>query len=1045
MRTLRVRLLGALQVEGCEPKALGRRQVRTLLKILALARCQPVSSDRLADCLWRDEPPARPANQLSVLASRLRAVVGADRVRQSDAGYTLLVDWLDVVALEEYAAEADSRRADGAFAAARAAAAAGLSLLRGPLCADEHDAPWVELERSAVDRLVNRLVETAASTALATGDWTGAADLAERMLAADPFDEAGLRILMESLAGSGRPASALAAYATTRGRLADELGVSPSPPTEALHEAILLGERRFDAAAETPVMARREHLPGRAASIAALDDLLDVAASGHGQVAMIEGEAGIGKSRLLEVWSAHAGDRARVVSVSCDELGRSLPLQPLLDAVGVLLRDPEAGRPDALLGPDIGVLGPLVGVLSEPADPTQLAALTDPGAGQSLLFAALFGVLRRQSENRALVLIIDDLHLADAATTAWVGQASRSLAGAPVMVVGSRRIEEAVPIRGVSTVSLGPLDLPAVTEIVGPERAPALLRRSGGHPLFLVELAAADKDVELPTTIRASVEDRCARAGPASTTLRIAATIGPQVDLDVLSAVTGDPSGRLLDHLEEGVRRRLLKEAGPGFAFTHGLVREALASSVSSSRAAYVHRQAARALGARPDADPLVVARHARLGGERAQASSLLVEAARLAVARFHYEDSLHLLDEAIALHDTATARLDRARVHSMLARHDLATADLRAATGLGAGTEALEVAAWSAHYQRRFDDALTLADRGAGEATDPELRASCLALGGWISLSTGDLVGAESRLERAVVSTPVGPGRLANTWLGWLRTYQSRPEESLRLVRLEPGTGLASYRFPNAYAQMAATMALATLGRVDEAMETLDAFSADVARMGADRWTARPINLRGWIVRNLGAFSEADELNQVAIEAARSIGMAEPLANGLLDLAAGRLLADDFDAATALLDEADEVSAVQHAFRWRHRLRGRLLRARLDLALGATERALATSDELAGEAAGLGLPRYEVQARLVGSLARHQGSDRVELGDIDILLSKLGDVAGLEAWWITAQIARTFGVEAWEQLARRRTATLARVAGPYAPSLERWAGRLIV
>ena len=179
------------------------------------------------------------------------------------------------------------------------------------------------------------------------------------------------------------------------------------------------------------------------------------------------------------------------------------------------------------------------------------------------------------------------------------------------------------------------------------------------------------------------------------------------------------------------------------------------------------------------------------------------------------------------------------------------------------------------------------------------------------------------------------GRGRLAETWLGWLRTYQSRSEETLTLVRPEPGTGLATYRFPNAYAQMAATMALATLGRVDEAMATLDTLSSDVARMGAQRWTARPVNLRGWIVRNLGGFSEADELNRAAIEAARPLGMAEPLANALLDLAAGRLLVDDLDGAAALLDEADHVGSVQHAFRWRHQLRGRLLRARLDLAAG--------------------------------------------------------------------------------------------------------------
>ena len=350
VRTLRVRLLGTLEIEGCDPKALGRRQVRTLLKVLALARGRPVAFDRLVDCLWGDDPPSRPASQLSVLASRLRGVVGSNRVHQSDAGYALVLDWLDLDALEVYAAEADRRLADGTVAAARAAASAGLSLLRGPLFADEPDAPWAGTERGVVDRLTARLCRTAASAALAGGDWASATELANGLLETDPFDEAGLRVLMEGLARSGRPASALATYGSMRQRLADELGVSPSEMTEALHTAILLGELADTAEPTTAPMDDGQALPGRAEVIRSLDALLDVVRAGRGQVALVEGEAGIGKSRLLQVWFAHVAGRARVVSVVCDELGRALPFQPLLDAVAVLLHDGAPRTPADVLG-----------------------------------------------------------------------------------------------------------------------------------------------------------------------------------------------------------------------------------------------------------------------------------------------------------------------------------------------------------------------------------------------------------------------------------------------------------------------------------------------------------------------------------------------------------------------------------------------------------------------------------------------------------------------------------------------------------------------
>jgi hypothetical protein len=170
---------------------------------------------------------------------------------------------------------------------------------------------------------------------------------------------------------------------------------------------------------------------------------------------------------------------------------------------------------------------------------------------------------------------------------------------------------------------------------------------------------------------------------------------------------------------------------------------------------------------------------------------------------------------------------------------------------------------------------------------------------------------------------------------------------------------------------------------------------------------------------------------------------MTEPLANALLDLASGRLLVGDLDKAGALLDEAALLGDVEHAFRWRHQLRGRLLRARLDLALGAVEAARTGAEGLAADAASLGTPRYEVQARLVAAEASHQAGRAVDLDQVDRLLSRLGEVAGLEVWWITAGAARVFGVGAWEELAQSRVAALARRADSYAPALERSARRL--
>ena len=316
-----------------------------------------------------------------MLASRLRSLLGADRVLRTDGGYRLILDWLDLDALREYLAEADRRLTCGTPATAGTAASAGLSLIRGPLLADEPDAWWAASERAAADLAVSRLRHIVAAAALAGGDWGRAAHLAGEVLLSDPYDEPTLRVAMEALARSGRQASALATYAAVRERLAEELGMGPSEETEALHAAILLGGVP-DARNETGVSASPAvELPGREPCLRSLDGLVERAERGQGQMAMVEGEAGIGKSRLLQVWADRLADRGvDVVSVTCDELVRSLPVQPLLEAVDMMVgRAGDAGYTD-VLGPDVAALSPLLGMPSEPPGATQLScARPNPG------------------------------------------------------------------------------------------------------------------------------------------------------------------------------------------------------------------------------------------------------------------------------------------------------------------------------------------------------------------------------------------------------------------------------------------------------------------------------------------------------------------------------------------------------------------------------------------------------------------------------------------------------------------------------------------
>ena len=186
--------------------------------------------------------------------------------------------------------------------------------------------------------------------------------------------------LMRAHAAAGRPASALAAYATMRERLAEDLGVDPVDETEDLHTAVLLGQ--VGRAPPAPDQEGGPSIVGRAAELAELDRRLASVAAGATAGVVLEGEAGIGKTAVLDQWVAGARSVALVLTGRCDELGRELPLQPVLDGLAAHLRHLAPDVAEAVLGDAGPTLGPLLGRAplqpSKRVDPT---TVVDPAVG----------------------------------------------------------------------------------------------------------------------------------------------------------------------------------------------------------------------------------------------------------------------------------------------------------------------------------------------------------------------------------------------------------------------------------------------------------------------------------------------------------------------------------------------------------------------------------------------------------------------------------------------------------------------------------------
>ncbi len=1006
--SVRVRLLGGFSVEGVEEKALGTRKARLLLKRLAVAAGRPVAADDLVALLWPQRAPKEPADQVSVLVSRLRGVLGADRLPRSDAGYAFVADWYDTLELERRVTELEERLRAGERASALAIAHAALRLATGGLLPEEQG-EWVDEARPPAERLVARARLLAGEAALAAGEFGAARGAGQLVLDGDPYDEAALRLVMRADALGGRPGAALAAFAAVRNRLSEDLGSDPSEATEQLHLQIVRGELDPSTGVRDAPVA----IVGRDREIGVLDDLLARAADDHGAAAVVEGEAGIGKSTLLTAWMARAARGALVLSGRSDELGGDLPLQPIIDALATHLT--SLGRDDAarLLGDDAPMVGPLLGLAT--ADPRASATrVTDMAAGRSQLFAALAAVIRRGAGDRPAVIAVDDLHRAAPGTAEFLAFCVRRVPR--VVVVATRRPDPGPDLPEALRIELGPLELAEVVALVGAERGPVLHRRSGGHPLFLRELRSAAED-ELPASLVAAVRARLDNLGEPARCVEVAAACGTEVDATLVAAITSEPVSTVLDSIEQAARAGLLQPRGTAMAFSNDLVREAIEAGTSPARRVAIHRAAVVELASRPYADALAVARHARLGGDPAVAAGALVAAAAAAADRFEAKSAEQLLDEAIELHDTPAARLARGRLRLSRLDLDAARQDALRALELGAGIDGFELAGWVAYYGRDYDTAVRYADEGVERAGEPGVRASCLALAGRIRHTRGELADAASRLEEGVAIAPAGIRGMVQVWHGQLLAHTGQPDRAADTA----GRGVLdphlAHPFAWGHGRFTLAYAHAVAGRWTAALEAVDDLDALVARQGDRRFPPVAANVRGWLLRGAGLLDAARELHEFAVSFDPGPTFQEARYAGMLDLGEDSLAAADPASAESAIAAAKGVLEWTGSMSWRHRNRYRLLTDRLAALDGRYDEAAEDARAVAAAAGARGDLRYQRRGLVVATAIEARAGRTPDPVELVRLVEDFVPLSGPDGWRDLAELAAATGsAPAWRR-----------------------------
>ena len=905
--TLRLSLLGSPEAlcDGV-PLTVDTRKATALLAYLAVEQGRH-GRDVLAELLWPEYAPDRARAALRRTLSTLRSALGGRWLAVARDAVSLERDGvlLDVDEFRRLAGGRDLAELEQAAALQRDVFLAGFGL-RDSAAFDD----WQSLQAGTLARELGAVLDRLAEGLGARGSHVRAIEHARRRLALEPLNETAHRRLIELYGASGERAAALAQYRECVRTLHRELGVAPTEETTAAYHAVREGVARPAPAPAAPVRgAARPPLPlvGRERERGALLDLYG-AVGPDGRLVVLEGETGIGKTRLadeLVAWSRAKGSAA--ASVRCVEEEAGLAYGCAIELVRGVLRDGDSSAVSAGAAAEAARLLPELGTPPTPA-------LDGPGAQARFLDGVSRTLLEAISGDRPGVLVVDDAHWADASSLEVLAFLAHRLAGRPLLLVLTWRSEEAPPAHPArrilagavreglgARIELDRLDRDAVAELAAaagaaPGLAERLYEETGGVPFFVAEYLDARPDEggdeTLPPGVRGLVESRIAGVGDvAGQVLAAAAVLGRPFDADLVREVSGRSEEESVAALEELMRRGLLVEAdGAAYAFRHEQARRVAHDLTSSGRRRLLHRRAAAALAARDrsGAPAGAIAQHLRAAGREAEAAEWFrlagVHARNLyanAEALAHFREALGLgHEDPGALHeeigDLLTLAGDYAgALDSYEAAAALAPADRLASIAHRTGLVHLRRGDWEL-AESSFAEALAALPEGA-TALEARLLADR-------SLTSHRRGGGEAQAlaERALeLADAAGDRRAqaqAHNILGILAS--GRREHAEARAQLERSLALASEEHdPSARAAALNNLALALRaeGELDRALELTEEALALCAAVGDRHREAALANNLADLLNASGRREEAMDHLKSAVAIFAEIGEGGP------------------------------------------------------------------------------------------------------------------------------------------------------------------------
>jgi DNA-binding SARP family transcriptional activator len=685
--SIRIRLLGSFELVAGHARLTDatmarRRAAAWLIKLLALAPNHSLHRDQVLEALWPRLTATKARNGLyqarNLIRTLLREQGFHDELVALNGPLVELVGGV-VVDVDEFR-NAATTALDGDPSMCERA----LELYRGELLPAELYEPWTEEPRERLRALRSRLLRKLVDLCGKNGQWQRAADIL-RAVPAGEYDEEMTRARMRVYQRAGDRPLAIAEYERLRDVLRRDLQAEPDPQSQALYRALASPGA---AARAWPTTTAETPLVGRARELAMLRKALADAASGSGGIAHVSGEPGIGKTRLVQelLDEASLGDWQAGLGRSIHEEG-VIPFRPWVEALQPLLATLSREELNTAAGQAAGELAEL---FPEPPFEPPASPVPRPVVGErtrSHLFDGISRCIRALAARSPLLLVLEDLHDADASTLSLLASIARDVELQPVLLVATvRNTDEAGRLRVAGALvrsnrmvalelhRLGAADIAEFArnltdDGLTPGAVDAIVRESGGNPLFAREFArfiagaGADADLaamRIPASVQGIVASRLeALPEDSADALAVASVIGNRFEPQLLGRVAEMSTERAIDALNEASLARIVRpvdEQLRWFEFTHDLIRKALYTGLAYLRRAELHRAVAEAVeSVAPDGDRVEeLAYHFEAaiagGGDVEKAVGYAIRAGELARAKCAWDEAVGQWERALRM-----------------------------------------------------------------------------------------------------------------------------------------------------------------------------------------------------------------------------------------------------------------------------------------------------------------------------------------------------------------------------------------------------------